>query len=121
MLDTVNNLGLLYYKQGRLKEAEDMYNRALRGYEKALRVPMVNTYPPALITMENLGNLLQHVGRSEEAQKYYLRAEGGVRLVYGSGSKRWLEIISKLRRLIHGHPALDIWAPEGTSSASSEP
>ncbi|KFA78901.1 hypothetical protein S40288_11770 [Stachybotrys chartarum IBT 40288] len=61
-----------------------MYNRALQGYEKALRVPMVDTYPPALKTMENLGDLLQLVGRPEEAQEYYLRTEGGVRLVYGS-------------------------------------
>ncbi|KEY70795.1 hypothetical protein S7711_11586 [Stachybotrys chartarum IBT 7711] len=45
---------------------------------------MVDTYPPALKTMENLGDLLQLVGRPEEAQEYYLRTEGGVRLVYGS-------------------------------------
>ncbi|KEY73639.1 hypothetical protein S7711_10306 [Stachybotrys chartarum IBT 7711] len=61
-----------------------MHNRALRGYEKTLRVPMVDTYPPALRTMENLGDLLRYVGRPEEAQEYYLRAEAGVRLVYGS-------------------------------------
>ncbi|KFA81553.1 hypothetical protein S40288_11637 [Stachybotrys chartarum IBT 40288] len=84
MLSIVNNLGLLYADQGRLKKAEDMYNRALQGYGKALRVPMVDTYPPALNTMENLGDLLQLVGRPEEALEYYLRAEGGVRLVYGS-------------------------------------
>ena len=34
-LDTVNNLGILYWKQGRMKEAEEMYVRALRGYEEA--------------------------------------------------------------------------------------
>ncbi|KFA55560.1 hypothetical protein S40293_09989 [Stachybotrys chartarum IBT 40293] len=95
-LDTVNNLAVLYANQGRLKDAEAMYNRALQGYEKTLRVPMVNTYPPALNTMENLGDLLQHVGRSEEAQKYYLRAEGGIQLVYGSGSRRCQRIVSKL-------------------------
>ncbi|KFA80603.1 hypothetical protein S40288_10274, partial [Stachybotrys chartarum IBT 40288] len=83
-LDTVNNLASLYHTQGRLKDAEDMHNRALRGYEKTLRVPMVDTYPPALRTMENLGDLLRYVGRPEEAQEYYLRAEAGVRLVYGS-------------------------------------
>jgi hypothetical protein len=46
--------------------------------------------------MENLGDLLQLVGRPEEAQEYYLRAEAGVRLVYGSESKRCQEIVSKL-------------------------
>jgi len=30
-LDTVNNLGILYKNQGKLAEAEQMYNRALQG------------------------------------------------------------------------------------------
>jgi hypothetical protein len=35
-LATVNNLGSLYADQGKLAEAEQMYERALQGYEKAL-------------------------------------------------------------------------------------
>ena len=35
-LSTVNNLGNLYKNQGRLAEAEAMYNRALQGSEEAL-------------------------------------------------------------------------------------
>jgi tetratricopeptide (TPR) repeat protein len=35
-LDTVNNLGNLYANQGKLAEAEAMYQRALDGYEKTL-------------------------------------------------------------------------------------
>lgn len=35
-LDTVNNLGNLYKVQGKLEEAEEMYQRALPRYEKAL-------------------------------------------------------------------------------------
>jgi hypothetical protein len=31
-LTTVRNLGSLYKKQSKLKEAEDMYQRALKGY-----------------------------------------------------------------------------------------
>jgi hypothetical protein len=34
-IDMVNNLGSLYVDQGKLGEAEKMYQRALRGYEKA--------------------------------------------------------------------------------------
>jgi Tfp pilus assembly protein PilF len=34
-LDTVNNLGLLYADQGKMAEAEQMYIRALQGYEEA--------------------------------------------------------------------------------------
>ena len=33
-LGTVNNLGLLYADQGKMAEAEEMYMRALKGYEK---------------------------------------------------------------------------------------
>jgi hypothetical protein len=39
-LDTVNNLGILYWNQGKLKEAEEMYQRALKGYEEALKHPI---------------------------------------------------------------------------------
>jgi tetratricopeptide (TPR) repeat protein len=35
-LDTVNNLGNLYTNQGRLPEAESMYQRALSGFQTAL-------------------------------------------------------------------------------------
>lgn len=35
-LDTVNNLGILYKSQGKLAEAEKMYERALQGTEEAL-------------------------------------------------------------------------------------
>jgi tetratricopeptide (TPR) repeat protein len=36
-------LGNLYVDQGRLKEAEAMYQRALEGYEKALRPDHTST------------------------------------------------------------------------------
>jgi tetratricopeptide (TPR) repeat protein len=90
-------LGVLYANQGRLDKAEDMYNRALQGYEKALRIPKVDTYPPALRTMENLGDLLWDAGQPEAAQKYYLRAEGGIRLVYGSQNDGYRRLSSKLK------------------------
>jgi len=35
-LDTVNDLGNLYAKQGKAVEAEEMYMRALSGFKKAL-------------------------------------------------------------------------------------
>ncbi|KAL4745474.1 hypothetical protein BDW72DRAFT_186605 [Aspergillus terricola var. indicus] len=35
-LNTVNNLGILYLNQGKLKEAREMCQRALAGYEEAL-------------------------------------------------------------------------------------
>ena len=35
MLDTVDNLGLLYADQSKMAEAEAMYVRVLQGYKKA--------------------------------------------------------------------------------------
>jgi tetratricopeptide (TPR) repeat protein len=37
-LNTTNNLGLIYKGQGRMVEAEEIYVRTLRGYEKAWRL-----------------------------------------------------------------------------------
>ncbi len=52
-LDTVNNLGNLYSNQGKLVEAEKMYQRALEGYER-LRVP---THPSTKGIRRNLSSL----------------------------------------------------------------
>ncbi|KXJ85413.1 Tetratricopeptide repeat-domain-containing protein, partial [Microdochium bolleyi] len=70
---TVNNLGILYRNQGKLDEAEKMYLRALRGYEKALGPDHTST----LDTVNNLGNLYSHQGKLDEAEKMYLRALHG--------------------------------------------
>ncbi|CAI7648081.1 unnamed protein product [Penicillium discolor] len=47
------SLGDLYSHQGKLKEAEEMYQRALKGYEKALGPDHMST----LHTANNFGNL----------------------------------------------------------------
>lgn len=52
-LDIVYNLGVFYKEQGRLKEAEEMYQCALEGYKKALGLD----HTPALQIVGNLGNL----------------------------------------------------------------
>ena len=57
-LDTVNSLGSLYADQGKLAEAEKMYERALRGYEGALGVGDIGTYRPTLNIMQSYAVLL---------------------------------------------------------------
>jgi tetratricopeptide (TPR) repeat protein len=52
-LDLVNGLGVIYYNQGRLVEAEAMYKRALAGMEKALGARHQSTMGIA----NNLANL----------------------------------------------------------------
>ena len=48
-----NNLGLLYRGQGKLAEAEQMYQRALMGFRKSLG----SEHPSTVIVMSNLKQL----------------------------------------------------------------
>ena len=53
-----------------MKEAEDMYLRALIGYEKARGPEHTST----LSTINNLGLLYSNQGKMKEAEDMYLRA-----------------------------------------------
>ena len=64
-LDTVNKLGILYKDQGKLAEAEKMYERALEGYEKAWGPEHTST----LRAVNNLGLLYANQGKMAEAEK----------------------------------------------------
>jgi tetratricopeptide (TPR) repeat protein len=72
-LNTVNNLGILYADQGRLENAEAMYERALQGKEKAWGPEHTST----LSTVNNLGNLYKSQGRLDKAEAMYERALDG--------------------------------------------
>jgi len=64
VLDSLFNLGVLFRHQGRLAEAEAMYQRALVGKEKALGPEHLST----LNTVNNLGILFWNQGRLAEAE-----------------------------------------------------
>ncbi|RYP56571.1 hypothetical protein DL771_011750 [Monosporascus sp. 5C6A] len=63
----------LYSDQGKLKEAEEMYQRALQGKEKALGPDHTST----LDTVNNLGILYSDQGKLKEAEEMYQRALQG--------------------------------------------
>lgn len=46
-----HNFGIIYARQGKLAEAEEMFQRALTSYEKALGIGNALTYIPALNTI----------------------------------------------------------------------
>jgi tetratricopeptide (TPR) repeat protein len=56
-----------------MAEAEEMYLRALRGFEKAWGAEHTST----LDTVNNLGNLYADQGKIAEAEEMYLRALRG--------------------------------------------
>ncbi|KAL4740396.1 hypothetical protein BDV11DRAFT_214403 [Aspergillus similis] len=68
-----NYLGILFSDQGKSKEAEEMYQRALAGYEKALGPDHTST----LMTVNNLGNLYSYQGKLNAAEEMYQRALAG--------------------------------------------
>jgi tetratricopeptide (TPR) repeat protein len=78
-IDAMHMLGLLYADQGRLTEAESMYQRALEGYEKALGRDHTST----LSTVNNLGLLYADQGRLTEAESMYRRALSGFQTALG--------------------------------------
>jgi tetratricopeptide (TPR) repeat protein len=81
-LDTVNNLRLLYADRGKLVKAEQMYQRALQGYKKALGPVSVKTYVPALNTTQNLAILYKQLSRVSEAKEAYSRVLYGLEVVF---------------------------------------
>eukprot|EP00808_Paulinella_micropora_P011958 g42040.t1 len=68
-LQSLNNLGVLLKKQGKLAEAEPLYRRNLEGSEKTLGAE----HPFKLTSVSNLGLLLQDQGKLAEAEPLYCR------------------------------------------------
>ena len=69
-LHSYNRLGILYSDQGQLKETEEMYQRALKRYEKVWGPEHTST----LSTINNLGLLYSDQGKLKEAEEMYQRA-----------------------------------------------
>ncbi|KAK4206258.1 P-loop containing nucleoside triphosphate hydrolase protein, partial [Rhypophila decipiens] len=78
-IDAMHMLGNLYRDQGRLTEAESMYQRALEGDEKVLG----RDHTSNLGTVNNLGGLYRHQGRLTEAESIYQRALEGYEKALG--------------------------------------
>jgi tetratricopeptide (TPR) repeat protein len=92
ILNTVNNLGLLYRDQGNLDEAEQMYIRALAGKEKALGRDHTST----LNTVNNLGLLYRAQGKLDEAEQMVIRALAGYEKALGPDHTSTLDTVNNL-------------------------
>ncbi|KAB8202234.1 hypothetical protein BDV34DRAFT_157380 [Aspergillus parasiticus] len=67
-------LGNLYSELGKLKDADEIYQRALADIENA----MGPNHPSMLYTANNLGNLYTSHGKLKEAEKIYKKVLGGL-------------------------------------------
>jgi len=92
-------LGILYYNQCKLKEAEKMYQRALKGYEKAWGSEHTST----LEIVNNLGVLYHDQGKLKEAEKMYQRVLKEYEKAWGSEHTSTLGTVNNLGNLYHHH------------------
>ncbi|KAI8935807.1 hypothetical protein NX059_007324 [Plenodomus lindquistii] len=91
-LCAVHLLGDFYADQGRLGEAEQMYERALRGREKALGAGHTST----LQTVNNLGVLYADQGKLGEAEQMYKQALRGREKALGVSHTLTLQTVNNL-------------------------
>lgn len=111
-VDSAVHIAELSYQQVQLGAAEEMYMRALKGYEEALGPKHTST----LDTVNNLGNLYSDQGKLEEAEEMYMRASEGYATVEGDHEAD----ISCLRdqlsvlRMDKSQPPLSIGSAPGT-------
>jgi tetratricopeptide (TPR) repeat protein len=90
-----HGLGNLYSDQGKLKEAEEMYQRALAGHKKALGPDHTST----LMTVNNLGNLYCNQGKLKEAEEMYRRALVGYEKALGPNHHKTQRAAKKLKSI----------------------
>ncbi|KAH9211165.1 kinesin light chain [Leptodontidium sp. 2 PMI_412] len=85
-----HRLGFLFANQGKL--AEQMYQRALQGYKKALGLNHTST----LATVNNLGVLYKNQGKLVEAEQMYQRALQGYEKALGPEHTSTLRTVNNL-------------------------
>lgn len=89
-LDSLNNLRLLYFDQGKMKEAEERFLRALTGKEKAWGAEHTST----LDTVNSLGVLYCGQGNMKETEEMFLRALTGKEKAWGAEHTSTLETVN---------------------------
>jgi tetratricopeptide (TPR) repeat protein len=97
-----HNLGYLLSDESKL-EAEKMYERALKGYEKVFGPEHTST----LITVNNLGSLYTTLGKLDEAEKMYERALKGYEKAFGPEHTSTLNTVNNLGNLYKTQGKLD--------------
>jgi tetratricopeptide (TPR) repeat protein len=91
-METIRDLGTVYVRQNKLNDAEELYQQALRGYEKTL----APEHPAILNIFENLSSFYAEQHRLEEAEKMGLRALQGCEKILGPEHWATIRAVSKL-------------------------
>ncbi|KAL4739322.1 hypothetical protein BDV11DRAFT_215259 [Aspergillus similis] len=93
VFEAFHGLGNLYFDQGKLKEAEEMYQQALAGKEKAL--------------VNNLGLLYKDQGKLKEAEEMLQRALAGYEEALGPNHSKTCMVANSLVYLASLHTEQD--------------
>ncbi|TEY63628.1 hypothetical protein BOTCAL_0153g00160 [Botryotinia calthae] len=94
-LGTVNNLGIIYKKQGKMTESEEMFQRALKGKEKLWGPEHIST----LNTVNNLGFLYLNQGKMIESEEMFQRALEGYEKSLGPEHERYKVVKQEVEAL----------------------
>jgi tetratricopeptide (TPR) repeat protein len=101
--DILHMFGNMYSDQGKYNKAEQMYQRALQGKEKAWGLEHTST----LETVNNLGILYKDLGRLNKAETMYQRALQGFEKAWGLEHTSTLNTINNLGNLYKDLGRLD--------------
>ncbi|KAL4744588.1 hypothetical protein BDW72DRAFT_81072 [Aspergillus terricola var. indicus] len=91
-IDNILNIASLLHQQVQFVAAEEMYQRALAGYKKALGPDHTST----LTTVNNLGVLYRNQGKLKEAEEMYQQALAGREKALGPGHTSTLNTVNNL-------------------------
>ena len=91
-LETVNNLGVLYGQQGKLAEAESMYQRALLGHARN-PLSSAKSHPDLFY---NMGLLCRDLQSFERARGFFEQAHKGYQKLLGSQHAETVDALNQL-------------------------
>lgn len=92
MFGTLNNIGLLYSKQHKLKKAEELFCQALPGAKEILGPDHMVT----LTTISNTGDVYYHQGKLGRAEEMYCRVLRGYEKRLGPDHIRTLDTMHNM-------------------------
>lgn len=94
----LEDFGEFYATNGKPYKAEQLWEQALKGYEKVVGPERVATFGPALETMF-MGNLFACCKDPERARAMYIRSLAGHQKAFGDDHPRCQDIRQELRSL----------------------
>src|SRR5260370_16216439 len=101
---TLNNLGILYSVQSRMKKERDEYEEALKIYREAAQKDTGIYLPEVAMTLNNLGILDRNQNRMAEARKEYQEALKIYEALATQDPEQFTIDVERLKRFLNALP-----------------